>query len=655
MVTTSNAVAKFAAIVAGLGLVAMSFASFAPAAKAAMTADDIAAQIAALQAQLAALGGSSTAGATFTMDLTIGSTGSEVTALQNWLISKGYGIAAGATGYFGAQTQAALAAYQAANGISPAAGYFGPITRAKVNAAGGTTGGTTGGSNDSSDLSGGAGSIDSYTLISSLNTEEVGEGEEDVEVAGVEVEVGSGSDIEITAVQLDFAQGTANHDFDKYADEVSIWLDGEEVGRVDADRFNDDNGYKATVSLDNGAIIREEEKGDLVVAVSGISNLDSNDATDTWTVDFTQVRFRDANGATISEDAGTNARTFSFQTFATATDVELKIESDDDDVNDARTIEVDATADTDGVPVLSFTLENKGDSDVTIKDWGVSVTVTGATNTDDVLSGLDLWIDGENVASADTESSAGTVEDYHFDDVDTDIGGGDTVSAEVRADFLSIADALDEGDTISFVLGEEQTDTTALIAVEDENGDDLADADLTGSVSSGAFELRSVGIMVTFVSASETLAANDTAGNYDSGTFVIKYNVEAFGDTVYVSDNSAATIATSIPDSTIATNGVIYYLEGGTGGATVSDVSNSVAYSTSGGASAGTNNVALADGEDSEFTLTVTRTNNNDAADDDLYRVLLKAIGWSTTDSAASMTVYDFNLDDFKTDYISIN
>ncbi|HEY0010909.1 MAG TPA: peptidoglycan-binding protein [Candidatus Paceibacterota bacterium] len=68
----------------------------------------------------------------FSRDLTIGSMGSDVTALQNWLIGRGFVIAAGATGYFGGQTQAALARYQASVGISPAAGYFGPITRARI-------------------------------------------------------------------------------------------------------------------------------------------------------------------------------------------------------------------------------------------------------------------------------------------------------------------------------------------------------------------------------------------------------------------------------------------------------------------------------------------------------------------------------------------
>lgn len=70
----------------------------------------------------------------FSADLTLGSTGAEVTALQNFLIGKGYTITAGATGYFGTQTKAALASYQTASGILPSSGYFGPLTRMKVNA-----------------------------------------------------------------------------------------------------------------------------------------------------------------------------------------------------------------------------------------------------------------------------------------------------------------------------------------------------------------------------------------------------------------------------------------------------------------------------------------------------------------------------------------
>lgn len=651
MVATTNAVAKVAAVVAGLGLVAMSFASFAPAAKA-MTANEIAAQIAALQAQLAALsGGSSSASATFTMDLTIGSTGSEVTALQNWLISKGHSIPAGATGYFGAQTQSALAAWQAANGVSPAAGYFGPITRAKINAmGGGTTGGSTGGSTG---LSGGAGSVDEYTLMSSINNEEVGEDEEDVEVFGMEIESDDGSDLEFTAVKLVFNEGTAGSDFEDYADEVSVWFDGEEVARVDADEFNDDNDWTKTVSLDD-AILEADETGELIVAVSGASNLDTNDLNDTWTLDIPQVRFRDADGATVSEDPNLSTRTFSFVDFASAANAELKIAEDEDDINDARTIEVDDTDDTDDVQVMSFTLEAEGDSDLTIKNWGVSVEVTGASNTDDIITNLALWIDGEEVATADTVSSAGSSEFYNFDDVDFTIDAGDTVSAELRADFLSVADALDEGDTITFTIGEEQTDVASVVDVEDESGEQLGDSDITGSVSAGAFDLRAAGIMVTFVSASEAVTTGNSA-NDDVGTFTIKYNVEAFGEDVYVSDDAAATTVSSIPDATLATDGVRYTIDlGGTATVPAAGLySDAVTFTTSGGASLTGGHALLQEGEDAEFTLTVSKTNSA-GSPAGLYRVLLRAIGWNT-DNSSTYNVYDFDLEDYKTDYESLN
>ncbi|MFA5810078.1 MAG: peptidoglycan-binding domain-containing protein, partial [Thermoleophilia bacterium] len=83
----------------------------------------------------------------YTRDLTVGSRGGDVSALQQVLISKGYLTAVSApTGYFGPATKAALGAWQGASGISPTAGYFGPKTRAAFAAMGGTVGGgTTGG------------------------------------------------------------------------------------------------------------------------------------------------------------------------------------------------------------------------------------------------------------------------------------------------------------------------------------------------------------------------------------------------------------------------------------------------------------------------------------------------------------------------------
>lgn len=72
----------------------------------------------------------------FYRDLTIGSSGADVTSLQTFLEGRGflvmpYGVA---KGYFGALTQAALARYQASVGMYPATGYFDYATRARVSA-----------------------------------------------------------------------------------------------------------------------------------------------------------------------------------------------------------------------------------------------------------------------------------------------------------------------------------------------------------------------------------------------------------------------------------------------------------------------------------------------------------------------------------------
>jgi len=114
------------------------------------------AQIQQLQAQLNAAGGTTTGtsvACSFTRSLTVGSTGADVKCLQQYLNASGYTIAttgAGSPGnestYFGSLTKAAVAKWQAAKGVSPAAGYFGTISRAKYTevASTGTTTTTTG-------------------------------------------------------------------------------------------------------------------------------------------------------------------------------------------------------------------------------------------------------------------------------------------------------------------------------------------------------------------------------------------------------------------------------------------------------------------------------------------------------------------------------
>lgn len=74
-----------------------------------------------------------------TVDLTPGMSGANVTQLQQWLLGQGYAIPAlqsgtAQFGYYGSQTQAALAQWQKDHGVQAGAnfGYYGPLTMAKI-------------------------------------------------------------------------------------------------------------------------------------------------------------------------------------------------------------------------------------------------------------------------------------------------------------------------------------------------------------------------------------------------------------------------------------------------------------------------------------------------------------------------------------------
>lgn len=76
-----------------------------------------------------------------TTSVAYGQTSADVTALQNFLISQGMSIPAGATGYFGDQTKTALTQWQNSHGITGAGvgTNWGPQSIAKAQSSGGST------------------------------------------------------------------------------------------------------------------------------------------------------------------------------------------------------------------------------------------------------------------------------------------------------------------------------------------------------------------------------------------------------------------------------------------------------------------------------------------------------------------------------------
>lgn len=518
-------------------------------------------------------------------------------------------------------------------GCSSTTGYS-PLTGTKCDSTGPST------PTPSGDLEGGAGSVESYEISSSYNNEEVGEDAEDTKVAGLKIESSEDSDIEISAVKLVFDEGSAGSDFEDYAAEVSIWMNGEEYARVDGDAFNDDNAWTKTVSLDSGAIIRSGDTEELIVAISGISNLDSADATDTWTVDFRSVRFEDADGVVTTEDPTTGLVTFSFESFATAADTALKITEGDEDINNARLLNVHATDDTDNVELLSVNIEIEGDSDVTIDSFPVTITTTETTGNDpdDLMSVLYLYADGEQIGSESlsTADADGSTEVVVFDDLDYTIDAEDTVEFVVKAKFYSIADTLDAGDTVQVTFGETETDLATFDA-EDESGEDLADGDKTGTVTGDTMSIRDVGFNLAFVSSTAVVShAGDVANtsDHDRGTFTMVFDVTAFDGDIYI-DETAPIETGDGTMSDLTITGTDTY------------VTSSI---TSPTATDSTNSLKVDEGTTDRFTITVVL----EAGADGLFKVELADLLYALTDVDGDLS-YTFNLDDFETPQLFLN
>ena len=85
--------------------------------------------------ELESLSNSTTTSYKFKNDLKYGSNGDDVVALQTLLEKRGFLVIPMGTkkGFFGQLTRDALINFQKYENISPAVGYFGPITRAKIN------------------------------------------------------------------------------------------------------------------------------------------------------------------------------------------------------------------------------------------------------------------------------------------------------------------------------------------------------------------------------------------------------------------------------------------------------------------------------------------------------------------------------------------
>lgn len=591
--------------------VAMLLTMVAPA-KAA-TIGELQAMIAQLTAQLASLSGSSTtttAGYTFTRSLTVGSQGADVTALQNYLISAGYPIAAGATGYFGAQTAAALAKWQAANGIAPAVGYFGPVSMAKYKSMVTTTTTTT--TTTTSTVAGGAGSA-SVTNTSSDVEDEVDAGTSE-NIYGFKVEA-SDSDIKVTNVKLTFtkASDSASTYLNRYFESFDIVMDGETVATVDADSFSRDSSgvYSKSIALSN-AVVKEGDKNTFYVVGHGVSTIDTANVNSNWSVVSSNLRYTDGTGAILTDSTAMTANSgININKLASSGDVKVKFSLGSANP-EAGTVFVSDDVSGDKITLLEFKVKAEG-TDIAFDQVKFTIATSGAKLTD-MVSEFILYkgstvIDTVDAADVGTATLATTT--FDLDDqlmIDEDA----TVTYKLVAKMNKLTSA-----TSSFSAGDSLKATLSSINAEDKNGDAIASGRYSGSAVGETQTVRGDGVNFAFVSlTSDDVQKTVINSTVEYGKFVLTFKVTADGDDFYVMDDADV---------------VNFHLDGLAASLASSTAITSTATKSSGA-------FLINDGETETFTFTV-ETGTSSAA---TVKFIADSFNFSTTSNGAATSTQAF-------------
>lgn len=498
------------------------FGSFVAVAGAQSIQDQIAAllaQIAALQAQLNA-GGTS---CTFTRDLTLGSQGADVTCLQNFLTGTGhFTFAGGATGYFGPITQAAVAAWQAANGVSPAAGYFGPISRAKM-AAGGSTGTGTG-TGTTIGRSGKEGTATLTLAPTPSAGQDLPEGEKDKGIYGIEVEA-VGSEIYLERVKLQF-----NTIIYRVINWIGIYRDGVLLAQkdVNSSTVNKESSTSYTLQIDGfSSRVDAGTKGRFEVRVNAEPVYESSYITNDFTI------LLPANGARLTDGAGINI-------FEPASALSSRsIDVTDSDADNATIVLSKAAttpneryeqAGTDGkadkVTVGIFNLKAEKDS-LLVTDATASVNASGGSGSAQTA----YLYDGSTLIDSATISSG----HVSWDDFEFNIPKDTTKPLTVKVDFTGVGDA---------VTSATATMAGSNLTVEASDGDALGSGSKSGSATSNRVHVAKRVAMFTLVSTSNTKTVGVSGVSSTSASGYLKFTLTAKGGDITVSSSNGLAVRT---------------------------------------------------------------------------------------------------------------
>ncbi|MEY3783835.1 MAG: trimeric autotransporter adhesin [Candidatus Parcubacteria bacterium] len=497
---------------------------------------DLLAQIAVLQSKLGVTVPAVSTCKVINTDLTIGSRGSSVTDLQNFLISRGYNIKAGATGYFGGQTQQALAHFQAGQNVFPAVGYFGPLTRARMQnicavviAPKPTPTPTPTPTTTPIEKLSGEAYIDRFTVQDGNDTN-LEEGDKNVSVMDVSFRVTDG-DIRLNRFDLGFTPDAGNNEkqpWDTFGT-ISVWNGNKMIAQIDGSNRQNwkedqptNNSYLLRMT-GLSTIIRENKEVALTVKVTAQNSVKGTDDGEIWNIFVPDngIRALDASNAIVYAGDTADAVTLNLDQ-AGASD-ELIIRRSDADP-DATAIQLKDNTHSGFTKIFAFDVDTDDSrNDIEIINLPIKLTVsTGTINT--FVRDVRLVIDGKTYTHSTTiDGSAGTVT-FELRSGELVINAGDKVTAIVEIDFKSLP-TIYEGTTI--------TGSAKGSNIEAFGADDLTGAQLAGSVSGETHTLYTKGTSIAGNNfTAEVTTVNGAANDYV--TFSGTVNIEAFGQDVYI-------------------------------------------------------------------------------------------------------------------------
>ncbi len=659
--------------------IAMMLSAIAPLAQA-QTAEELQAQIAELMATINTLQSQVGQGATsvasgicpysWTRSLSSGSTGDDVMKLQMFLNAdeetrvamSGAGSVGAETMYYGPATAAAVSKFQVkyrADILSPGGlvnptGYFGPASIAKANMLcssastpvdPGEEEGEEAEEEESMELSG-EGELDVFEVDDASDTD-IQEGAEDEVIAEITVEAAEG-DIEVDRMTFkiadsDSADNSEEDPWDVF-DEITLWVDGEEVASFDASDedayLDEDEGEFRFSGL--GLVLQEDEEVEILVGATVASNVDdAGDSTKAgWKLTATEVRYFDADDVaendSTTDELPTGSATFEIVEEGDGEGLKFATGSSNPDATD---IVVDTDSKTDGVTVLEYTIEAE-DADVELNTLFVKITTS--TTSAQAIDEVTIDIDGEEFDAENSASSTVTSTTFEFDiDGDVMIDEDEEVTVKVMVDFRAQEISNNQpryanGTTI-------EADVTSVEAklTDAEGSTDILAADISGTANGEQHTLVAEGIVIPIDSV---VTEADASGDNDTtGQFSITFDVTAVEGTFYV--NNLAT--TTAGDATALLGGVQFAIQSDAG------VATTVSATLSSDGDVATNGAfTIDDGETEEFTLDVTFA----ATTSGLFRVVLQEVWYSVDDDGENALPYvPTPASDFDTAYQQVN